>query len=100
MQAADIEAQAAVVEAITDRLAGPLTVWVLETQTRHGEDFEVYATRQLAVDGAVAFWDGERSRWGNDGGPSDEMIALLRAGADSAGNDDDWTTITENEVKR
>jgi hypothetical protein len=100
MQAADIEAQAAVVEAITDRLAGPLTVWVLETQTRHGEDFEVYATKQGAVDGAVGFWDHQRTRWGADDGRVDDAIAGLRRGDTNVGHDDDWTTITENEVKR
>jgi hypothetical protein len=99
----NVEATTDLVRAVTARLKDePQTVWLLHTQTKHGEDIEVFATEAAAREEAIRWWskdvmDGDEA----EDDPYRKALEEFVNGDDSAGVDgtDYWMRVVERIVR-
>jgi hypothetical protein len=98
----NVEAATDLVHAVTARLKDePQKVWVLRTETRHGDSLDVFATEATAREAAIEQLDDWRANYGGmaDVNPFDEQLERLTSGQFSAGSGGDWVVIESHIVR-
>ena len=92
----EIDRQAAIVQAVTDKLAGPRFVWVLHCNEPSYEGIDAFDSKEIAVESLIEHIRIARRI------PQEaklEMIADLRAGDTNVGGAECWYSIQECEVQ-